>query len=140
MVQLGDRRCRRAKLGPAKGIYSVITLLVSVLAPFSASPTLLQDISLRGTLLALLNIIVIDLVLSGDNAIVIGMAVRALPAQQRRLAILFGGAAALVLRMAFTVLVTIVIRDRPSFVLAIGGVVLGLVFLPFFFPGAGEGG
>ena len=76
------------------------------------------------TLLALLNIIVIDLVLSGDNAIVIGMAVRALPPRQRRLAVIFGGAAALVLRVLFTGLVTLVVRDKPSFVLAIGGLIL----------------
>ena len=37
---------------------------------------------------ALLSIIVINLVVSGDNAVVIGMAAHRLPPQQRRLAIL----------------------------------------------------
>jgi YjbE family integral membrane protein len=49
-----------------------------------------------------LQIILIDLVLSGDNAVVIGMAARPLPRRQRRLAIVFGGGAAIVLRIALT--------------------------------------
>src|SRR5436305_1558846 len=43
------------------------------------------------TISAVLGIIVIDLVLSGDNAIVIGMAAHRLPPRQRRLAILGAG-------------------------------------------------
>lgn len=50
-----------------------------------------------------LEIILIDLVLSGDNAVVIGMAARRLPAEQQRRAILFGGLAAVVLRIIFTI-------------------------------------
>src|SRR5262249_38600929 len=38
-----------------------------------------------------LTIVVIDLVLSGDNAVVIGMAARRLPPRQRKVAILIGG-------------------------------------------------
>jgi YjbE family integral membrane protein len=53
-------------------------------------------------LTAVLGIVVIDLVLSGDNALVIGMAAHQLPARQRRFAILFGGAAAIVLRICLT--------------------------------------
>ncbi len=49
-----------------------------------------------------LSIVVIDLVLSGDNAVVIGMAARRLPSKQRRRAIVFGGGAAVVLRILFT--------------------------------------
>lgn len=47
-------------------------------------------------------IIIIDLVLSGDNAVVIGMAAHRLPPQQRRMAILIGGGAAIVLRIVLT--------------------------------------
>lgn len=50
----------------------------------------------------LLNIIVLDLVLSGDNAVVIGMAARTLPERQRRRAIILGTAAAVLLRVALT--------------------------------------
>ena len=49
------------------------------------------------------SIILIDLLLAGDNALVIAMAVRGLPAQQRRLAIGFGAAAAVALRIAVTI-------------------------------------
>ena len=55
-----------------------------------------------GPLLAgVLGIVVIDLVLSGDNAIVIGMAARRLPPKQRRMAIILGGAGAIGLRVVF---------------------------------------
>ncbi len=50
------------------------------------------------------SIILIDLLLAGDNALVIAMAVRALPQRQRRLAIAFGAAAAVVLRVVITIL------------------------------------
>jgi YjbE family integral membrane protein len=49
----------------------------------------------------LLQVIMIDLVLAGDNAIVIGLAAAGLPAEQRSKVILFGIIAATVLRIAF---------------------------------------
>jgi YjbE family integral membrane protein len=51
-----------------------------------------------------LSIIVIDLLLAGDNALVIAMAVRALPKPQRRIAILIGAWLAVVIRVAITFL------------------------------------
>ncbi|HJV86621.1 MAG TPA: TerC family protein [Noviherbaspirillum sp.] len=48
---------------------------------------------------ATLQIILIDIVLSGDNAVVIGLACRRLPAHQRRLGILWGMAGAIGLRV-----------------------------------------
>jgi YjbE family integral membrane protein len=50
---------------------------------------------------ALLQVIMIDLVLAGDNAIVIGLAAAGLPAQQRVKAIIVGIAAATLLRIGF---------------------------------------
>src|SRR5665811_352910 len=47
-------------------------------------------------------IIVIDLLLSGDNAVVIALACRNLPLEQRRKGILFGVAGAIVLRIVLT--------------------------------------
>jgi YjbE family integral membrane protein len=55
--------------------------------------------------LAILKIIGINIVLSGDNAVVIALACRALPARQRMMGILLGAGAAVVLRIIFTVLV-----------------------------------
>lgn len=49
------------------------------------------------------SIILIDLLLAGDNALVIAMAVRILPQRQRRIAITFGAAAAVALRVIFTI-------------------------------------
>ncbi len=49
------------------------------------------------------SIILIDLLLAGDNALVIAMAVRALPQRQRRLAITLGAAAAVALRVLITI-------------------------------------
>ena len=50
---------------------------------------------------ALLQVIAIDLVLAGDNAVVIGLAAAGLPVEQRKNAILVGILAATVLRVAF---------------------------------------
>ena len=50
---------------------------------------------------ALLSVVIIDVVLAGDNAIVVGMAASGLPAEQRRRAIMLGIAAATLLRILF---------------------------------------
>jgi len=55
--------------------------------------------------LSLLSIVMIDLVLAGDNAIVIGMAARNLPAHQQKRAIIWGTAGAIVIRAISTVVV-----------------------------------
>ena len=51
-----------------------------------------------------LSIIVIDLLLAGDNALVIALAVRALPKRQRRVALLCGAWLAVLIRVAVTFL------------------------------------
>ena len=51
-------------------------------------------------------IIAIDIVLAGDNAIVVGALAAGLPSEQRKKVIMIGVAAALVLRIAFALLVT----------------------------------
>ena len=55
---------------------------------------------------AFLQVIMIDLVLAGDNAIVIGLAAAGLPRDQRNKAILIGIIAATVLRIVFAGLTT----------------------------------
>jgi YjbE family integral membrane protein len=67
-------------------------------------------------------IVVIDLVLSGDNAVVIGMAARRLSERNRRRAILVGGAGAIGLRIVFTALAALLL-DIP-YLQAGGGVLL----------------
>lgn len=67
-------------------------------------------------------IVLVDLVLSGDNALVIGAAAASLPRQQRWTAILAGGVGAIVLRIAFT-LVAAMLLQLPL-LQSIGGVLL----------------
>ncbi len=55
---------------------------------------------------ALLQVVVIDLVLAGDNAVVIGLAAAGLPEKQRGKAILIGIGAATLLRILFALLTT----------------------------------
>jgi predicted tellurium resistance membrane protein TerC len=52
----------------------------------------------------LLKIIWINILLSGDNAVVIALAARGLPPEQQRKAILFGSGAAVVLRIGLTII------------------------------------
>jgi YjbE family integral membrane protein len=59
---------------------------------------------------SILSIVVIDLVLSGDNALVIGMAAHRLEPRQRRGAIVVGGAGAIVLRIIFTALAAVLLK------------------------------
>lgn len=59
------------------------------------------DLITSQALLALAQVIMIDLVLAGDNAIVIGLAAAGLPKEQRTKAIVVGIAAATVLRIGF---------------------------------------
>ncbi|SKA39853.1 integral membrane protein, YjbE family [Enhydrobacter aerosaccus] len=55
---------------------------------------------------ALLQVVLIDLVMSGDNAIIIGMAVAGLPKQNRTRIIFLGVAGATILRIVFAALTT----------------------------------
>ncbi|WP_145138135.1 TerC family protein [Roseomonas gilardii] len=57
-------------------------------------------------LLALGQVLLIDLVLAGDNAIVVGMAAAGLPPDQRRKAILWGIGAATIMRIGFAAITT----------------------------------
>jgi YjbE family integral membrane protein len=71
---------------------------------------------------ALLQVIIIDLVLAGDNAIVIGLAAAGLPVDKRRKAILIGIVAATVLRIGFA---TIALQLFQIFgLLLVGGFLL----------------
>jgi YjbE family integral membrane protein len=54
-------------------------------------------------------IVLIDLALSGDNALVIGSAAATLPAAQRRMAIVLGGVMAIVLRIALGMAATLLL-------------------------------
>ncbi|GEK33055.1 TerC family protein [Kurthia sibirica] len=69
-----------------------------------------------------LSIIILDIVLSGDNAVVIALATRKLKPEQRKKAILIGTGGAIVLRIVLTV-IAVQILAIP-FVKLIGGLLL----------------
>lgn len=87
---------------------------------------------------AVLAIVVIDLVLSGDNAVVIGMAARRLSPENRRRAILLGGAGAVTLRVAFTALAAVLL-GVPYLRLA-GGIALLWIAWKLVRPAGDHGG
>src|SRR4051794_11639443 len=76
---------------------------------------------------ALLAIILIDLVLAGDNAIVIALAARSLPPQLRRKAIIWGTVGAIVVRGVMTIGVVWLLQI-PGLML-VGG--LGLLWIAY---------
>ena len=99
----------------------------------------LGSISLDWAFLAsVLGIVIIDLILAGDNAVVIAMAVRSLPREQRRKGILFGSAAAVALR----VLVTFVAAQLLliNFIKLVGGAVILWIAVKLFVEGAPDRG
>jgi YjbE family integral membrane protein len=84
----------------------------------------------------LLSIIIIDLILAGDNAVVIAMAVRSLPREQRRKGIILGSGAAVLLRVILTFFVSQMLQ--MSFLKLIGGAVILWIAVKLFIEGAPE--
>jgi YjbE family integral membrane protein len=76
----------------------------------------------QASFVPLMKIIGINIVLSGDNAVVIALACRSLPPKQRMIGIALGAGAAIVLRILFTVIVQQLL-DVPYLKL-IGGILL----------------
>ncbi|WP_454020616.1 TerC family protein [Azospirillum sp. Marseille-Q6669] len=66
----------------------------------------MESVDLWSQLAALGQVVAIDLVLAGDNAIVVGMAAAAVPLAQRRKVIFWGIGAAIVLRIFFALITT----------------------------------
>jgi YjbE family integral membrane protein len=72
--------------------------------------------------IGLVKIIWINIILSGDNAVVIALAARSLPAEQQKKAIFFGSAAAVVLRILLTIVAVKLLA--LSYLQIIGGILL----------------
>lgn len=79
--------------------------------------------SLEAIALQILAIVWINVVLSGDNAVVIALACRDLPAERRRLAVIVGSVVAVLMRVAFT-LVVVELLALPYLKLACGALLL----------------
>src|SRR4029453_17779875 len=84
--------------GP-NGLGGPVEIWQSILRDFS-------NLDEPGALTAFFQVLLIDLVLAGDNAIVVGALAAGLPAEQRRRVIMIGVLAALVLRIGFALIVT----------------------------------
>jgi len=81
-----------------------------------------MDASILATIQAIISITIIDLALSGDNAAVIGLAIKDLPLEQRKTASLIGAGGAILLRVIFTALATVLLTIK--FLSAFGGLLL----------------
>lgn len=88
-----------AAAGAAQGFGGPAEMWTAIVKDFS-------NITQPSAFAAFLQVLAIDLVLAGDNAIVVGALAAGLPADQRRKVILIGIIAALVLRIAFALVVT----------------------------------
>ncbi|MHB8203799.1 MAG: TerC family protein [Desulfomonilaceae bacterium] len=78
--------------------------------------------SLEDLVLGVFQIVLIDLVLAGDNAVVIAMAVRSLPRKKRRFGIIFGAGLAVILRVALTFFASQLLQI--NFVKLVGGLLI----------------
>ncbi len=88
----------------------------------------------HGFWVALGQIIVINMLLSGDNAIVIALAARSLPERERKWAIFGGTAGAVILRIVFTII--IVTLMQIPFLKLVGGILLLWIAVKLLIPEA----
>jgi len=81
-------------------------------------------------ILAGLSILVIDLLLGGDNAVVIALAVRALPDRQRRIGTGLGAGLAVVLRVTLTFFAAELLQSR--YIQLVGGILVLWIAVKLF--------
>jgi YjbE family integral membrane protein len=82
------------------------------------------------------SIVIIDLILAGDNAVVIAMAVSALPKEQKMKGIILGAGAAVLLRVIFTFFISQMLI--LNYVKLIGGILILWISIKLFIEGAPE--
>jgi len=83
---------------------------------------------------AFASIVFIDLILAGDNAVVIAMAVRSLPNAQRRKGIMLGAGVAVILRVVLTFFAAKLLQ--VGFVKLFGGILITWIAVKLFVEGA----
>lgn len=83
-------------------------------------------------------IILINIVLSGDNAVVIALAARSLPPRQQKLAIFWGAGAAVVLRIILTVVAVELLRY--PYLKILGAILLFWIAIKLLLPEDGDDG
>jgi YjbE family integral membrane protein len=123
-------------------VYAVIALgLIFMSSPALAAEGL--DLGSLGNIeftwafcMGMLSIILINIILSGDNAVVIALAVKNLPPKQRRTGIILGAGAAVVLRILLTFCVVQLLNIR--FLSFAGGILILWIAVKLFVEGAPE--
>src|SRR2546421_1027304 len=88
--------------------------------------------------LRLLSISVLNILLSGDNALVIALAVRALPKRKRVVGQIWGAAGAVVLRLVFVAIVSVLLR--VPLLQLLGGLLLLWIAVRLVRPDTGDAG
>jgi YjbE family integral membrane protein len=84
----------------------------------------------------LLNIVFINIILSGDNAVVIAMAVRSLPKKERQWGIILGTAGAVILRIGLTFVAAKLLE--VSFIKLAGGLLILWIAFKLLLPETGD--
>lgn len=87
--------------------------------------------------IALLQIIGVNIVLSGDNAVVIALAARSLPPKQQKQAVLWGSGAAVVMRIILTIVAVELLR--LPYLKLVGAALLLWIGIQLLLPEGGEG-
>jgi len=82
-------------------------------------------------------IIWVNIILSGDNAVVIALAARSLPQHQQKQAVFWGAAAAVVLRIVLTIVAVELLK--LSFLKLIGGLLLFWIAVKLLVPEGDDG-
>src|SRR4030065_2123029 len=122
------------------GIISVLSLTTSFTSAWAAGGI---DLGFLGKIVftwdfcvGFLSIVLIDLVLAGDNAVVIALAVKNLHGRQRRTGIISGAGAAVALRVVLSFFVAQLLQI--SFIKLAGGVLILWIAVKLFIEGAPE--
>lgn len=82
-------------------------------------------------------IFLVNIVLSGDNAVVIALAARSLPALQQRKAVIWGSGAAVVLRIMFTIVAVEILK--VTYLKLVGAALLLWIAVRLLLPEGGDG-
>src|SRR4026209_1493800 len=98
---------------------------------------MLEELYTQAFWIGLLKIIGVNLILSGDNAVVIALAARSLPARQQKAAVLWGSGAAVVMRIILTIF-AVALLTLPWLKL-IGSLLLFWIGIKLLVPEEGSG-
>ena len=127
----GRKQCGRSAAGPVLGVKP------SAKGKGFAVSHIFADMMAPAFWIAVGQIIWINILLSGDNAVVIALACRSLPPKQRFWGILLGAGAAVVLRIFFTIIIAQIMG--VAFLKLVGGLLLLWIAIKLIVPSEEHG-